>query len=394
MRHFSFLADDVVDELFVHAPVELTPDDPPQRLGMALGATLYMPGTRPGLVDDIRRRSAAGVMSVVVCLEDAVADHDLPAAERNVVEQLSTLARSSPRSEAPLLFVRVRSPEQLLDITARLGEAASRLTGFVLPKFSALTGPPFLESLAKAEALAGVRLLAMPVLESADFVYDELRRPALHAVRELLDEHRDRVLALRLGAADLGGLYGLRRTRGVSVYDVGVLRDVISDVVNVLGRADGTGHLICGPVWEHFAAPERLFRPQLRQTPFEEEPTGMHLRERLITADQDELLREVVLDKANGLVGKTVIHPSHVASVHALLVVSHEEHDDALAIVAATGGGATGSSYGNKMNEAGPHRAWAHRLLERAAVFGVSREGHGIVEVLAALERQAPVRSI
>ena len=43
----------------------------------------------------------------------------------------------------------------------------------------------------------------------------------------------------------------------------------------------------------------------------------------------DGLIREVQLDRANGLVGKTGIHPSHVAVVHALSVVSHEEYRDA-----------------------------------------------------------------
>jgi hypothetical protein len=43
------------------------------------------------------------------------------------------------------------------------------------------------------------------------------------------------------------------------------------------------------------------------------------------------------------------------------------------------------------MNEAGPHRAWALRLLERAAAFGVRARGTGAVDVLTALSRQLPV---
>jgi citrate lyase beta subunit len=387
MRHFAFLDDELLDHLFEERPQEFHHDAPPQALGVALGATLYMPGTRPALARDVRLRASAGVMSFVLCLEDAVADEDLGAAEHNVVDQVRALAATTSRSDAPLLFVRARTPEQILDLTDRLGPAAARLTGFVLPKFTPVRGPAFLKAVAKAESQAGVPLLAMPVLESPEVMYAESRLETLRQVQALLGEHRARILALRLGAADLSGLYGLRRTRGVSVYDVGVLRDVISDVVNVLGRADGSGYVITGPVWEHFSAPERLFKPQLRTTPFA--GGGLPLRQRLITADHDELLREVVLDRANGLVGKTVIHPSHVGPVHALMVVSHEEYVDALAVLGSSGG-ASGSAYGNKMNEAGPHRAWAVRLLERAAVFGVSREGHGVVDVLAVLEGSRP----
>ena len=390
MRHFGFLPDVVLDELFARRPVDLQHDAPLSTLGVALGATLYMPGTRPALARDVRKRSAAGVMSVVLCLEDAVADEEVPAAEQNVVEQVQELAGTSSRGEAPMLFVRIRTADQIMDLTDRLGPAVARLSGYVLPKFTPASGPLFLEALAKAESQAGLPLFAMPVLESPEIMYDESRRTALHEIRALLEEHRSRVLALRLGAADLSGLYALRRTRGVSAYDVGVLRDVISDIVNVFGRADGSGHVIAGPVWEHFAEPERLFKPQLRTTPFAD--TGQGLRQQLITADHDELLREVVLDKANGLLGKTVIHPSHVGPVHALLVVSHEEYEDALSVLASSGG-ASGSAYRNKMNEAGPHRAWAVRLLERAEVFGVAREGQGVVDVLAVLEGAVATRT-
>ena len=386
MRHFACLDEDVIRALFDRRPEPFTADSERQTVAVALGATLYMPGTRPALARDVERRSAAGVMSAVLCLEDSIADADLVAAEANVVEQVRLLAGRSTRADAPLLFVRVRSAEQISDLVERMGPASARLTGFVLPKFTAERGVAFLDHLTKAEEVAGVPLLAMPVLESAEVLYRERRTDCLQRIGDLLAEHRHRVLALRLGAADMSGLYGLRRQRDVNVYDVGLLRDVITDIVNVLGRADGSGFVITGPVWEHFDAPERLFKPRLRSTLFADDA---ELRQQLITVDHDELLREVVLDKANGLLGKTVIHPGHVAPVHALLVVSHEEYDDARAIVQAPGGGASSSPHGNKMNEAGPHRPWAQAVLRRAEVFGVSRAGQGLVDLLSALSGRA-----
>jgi len=382
VRHFAFLEEATLDALFERRPSPFTADSDRHVLAIALGATLYLPGTRPALVRDLEVRCAAGVVSAVLCLEDSVADDEVASAEANVVEQVRLLAGRSSREEAPLLFIRVRRAEQISDLVERLGPASARLTGFVLPKFTAERGVVFFDHLRKAEQVAGVPLLAMPVLESPEVMYLERRRSGLESIRQLLADHRDSVLALRLGATDLAGLYALRRQRDLNVYDVGVVRDVITDVVNVLGRADGTGFVISGPVWEHFAAPERLFKPQLRSTPFVDD---IELRRQLITADHDGLLREVVLDKANGLLGKTVIHPAHVAPVHALLVVSHEEYDDALAIVQSHAGGAASSSYRNKMNEAGPHRPWAQAVLRRAEVFGVSRVGHGVVDLLAAL---------
>ena len=89
-------------------------------------------------------------------------------------------------------------------------------------------------------------------------------------------------------------------------------------------------------------------------------------------------------DRANGLVGKTVIHPSHVRAVNALSVVTLEEYQDALSILRLAGNGASASSFGNKMNEPKPHRTWAERILARSRAFGVYAEGVSFVELLDA----------
>ena len=223
----------------------------------------------------------------------------------------------------------------------------------------------------------------MPVLETPEVIYREMRVGALLAIRRLLDKHAESVLAVRIGATDLSGMFGLRRDRDLTIYDIAVVRDAIGDIVNVLGREGGW--VISGPVWEYFAGPERLFVSSLRVTPFQhaDAPDGAALRSRLVQADLDRLIREVVLDKANGLLGKTVIHPSHAPAVHALHVVTHEEYVDALEVVEGHSGVRT-SSYANKMNEVRPHRRWAEGVLRRAEAFGVLRAGHTFVDVLGA----------
>jgi citrate lyase beta subunit len=197
--------------------------------------------------------------------------------------------------------------------------------------------------------------------------------------------HREDVLALRIGATDLASAYGLRRSRDLTVYDVKLVSAVIADIVNVLGRPED-GFVISGPVWEHYDTTERILRPQLRMTPFAD-AKEQELRERLILRGLDGLIREITLDQANGLLGKTVIHPSHVPVVHALSVVSHEEYVDAQSIVSDSGGGASASPYGNKMNESKPHRAWATKTLLRAQAYGVSAERMTFVDLLEASMR-------
>ncbi|MFJ5894548.1 HpcH/HpaI aldolase/citrate lyase family protein [Streptomyces sp. NPDC093064] len=388
MRHFGHLAAEVRQRLFHREPCEFTADSPARTLSAALGATLYSPATRPRLAGDIVKQADRGVVSMVLCLEDSIDDAEVEHGEENLVRQFAELVAlelASGSVELPLLFIRVRVPEQIPDLVRRLGPAVRLLSGFVLPKFTAERGIPFLEAVQAAEVESGRRLFAMPVLESPELLYRESRVETLEGIFRAVDKYRDRVLALRLGVTDFCSSYGLRRAPDMTAYDLQVVASVIADVVNMLGRADGTGFTVTGPVWEYFRVQERMFKPQLRQSPFME-VQAVELREKLIEHAMDGLLREISLDHANGLLGKTCIHPSHVLPVHALSVVSHEEFSDAADILRPErgGGGVLRSAYTNKMNEVKPHRAWAERTLLRAEVFGVAREDVGFVELLAA----------
>ena len=382
MRHFDFLERADRDRLFARAPEPFTVDDDRERLGVGLGATLYCPATRPRLAQDIVRRAARGVVTVVVCLEDSVPDSQLEAAEHNTVHQLRELSESGARR--PLIFLRVRSVEQIRKLVDGLGRHVDVLTGFVVPKFGEETGTAYFDEVLAAGERSGRPLLVMPVLESREVSYVESRINSLLAARQIVDKYRDYVPAVRIGATDISGAYGLRRARDLTVWDVRVVADVISAVVNVFGRAAGDGYVVAGPVWEYYSAQERMFKPQLRESPFVAHEERA-LRTQLIAADLDGLIREVVLDRANGLIGKTVIHPSHVAAVHALSVVTHEEYADACDVLATNAsGGAVASSFGNKMNESKPHTAWARRILLRADAYGVAREGVSFVDLLGA----------
>lgn len=380
MRHFGYL-DATDDEALFHVPPQhFAHDDDKSVLEMALGATLYMPGTRPTICRDIARNQDAGSTSMVLCLEDGIRDADVPAAEANIVAQLHEFG--ALQTPPPMLFIRVRHADQVVQLTKELGDDAALLTGFVLPKFTSSTGSESIAALHRASDLAGKRLYAMPVLESPEVLHLEHRREALLAIRTLLDEHRDSVLAVRVGATDLCGLYGLRREREQTIWDIAVVREALADIVNVFAR--GSSYVVTGAVWEYFSGGERIFKPQVRESPFARAdlPGAKRIRSDLVAKDLDGLLREIVLDKATGMLGKTVIHPSHVRLVHALSVVTHEEYVDAAAICELGDGGIGRSSYRNKMIEGKPHLLWAVQTLRRADAFGALAEDRTFVDVL------------
>jgi citrate lyase beta subunit len=381
VRHFSFLTPEQDLALFQHLPQAFDATTERRTLAVGLGATLYTPGTREDYARRIGRLVHEGVASSVLCLEDAIRDSDVADGERNVVAQLRSLYDGG--AETPQLFVRVRHPDQVRGIVKQLEEAAQALTGFVFPKFTAATGSDYLEALADVRASTALPLYGMPVLETGEVLYAETRLAELLELRALLSEYQEAVLAVRIGATDLCGLYGLRRSPDLTVWDLALVREALADIVNVFTRDDA--FTVTGPVWEYFTGTERLFKPQLRQTPFgrPDLPGARALRYDLIQHDLDGLLREVVLDKATGIVGKTVIHPSHVRPVHALYVVTHEEFTDAQTTLGMTGGGVTGSAYSNKMIESRPHARWAAHTLRRAAAFGALREDRTFVDLLA-----------
>jgi citrate lyase beta subunit len=397
MRHFGFLGNSQLKKLFHQAPTEMGIDAPAHVLAAGLGATLYCPGDRPKIAKDVVKQAGRGCVSMVLCLEDSIADSAVDDAEVNVAEALRALHRISqdkPGTELPFLFVRVRTPEQMRRVAELSGPGLDLLSGFVIPKFENETGyaEGFFRALHEIQRHTGFdgtgdnrRLRLMPILESPVMIHRETRAFALSSIQEILHTNRDDVLAVRIGATDLSSAFGLRRSRDLTVYDVQVVASVISDIVNMLGRRDDS-FVITGTVWEHYSSTERILRPQLRLTPFVE-ANETELRHKLLVGGLDGLIREISLDQANGLLGKTVIHPSHVPVVHAMSVVSHEEFLDATAVLGSVGGGVSASPYGNKMNESKPHLAWAERTMVRAQAFGVASEDTTFVDFLEASMR-------
>ncbi|MDP9905633.1 HpcH/HpaI aldolase/citrate lyase family protein [Arthrobacter bambusae] len=394
MQHFEALAESVKERLFHVRPEALDRAADPGLLAVALGATLYLPATRATLVRDIRKQARSGCISTVVCLEDSVPDNELDFAEDNLLQALKELDALDGCDGLPLIFIRCRTPEQLLSVGRRAGAALSVVYGFVLPKFENESGRgrAFLDTLnvlneesGRTLEAGGQPLRAMPIIEAITTTQLETRARALADNLAVITEFRELVLSVRIGATDMSSAFGLRRSRDLTIYDVQAVASIIGDVVNIFGRPE-LGWVISGAVWEHFGTAERVLRPQLRSTPFEA-ANEVELRQRILMENLDGLIREIELDQANGLLGKTVIHPSHVPVVHSMMVVSHEEYLDALDIVGNPGGGAMASSYGNKMNESKPHGAWAVRTLLRARAFGVARQGVGFVELLEASMR-------
>ncbi|MBK3493289.1 HpcH/HpaI aldolase/citrate lyase family protein [Viridibacillus sp. YIM B01967] len=382
MRHFEYMQNDI----FYKIPEHFTKWDDPKELAYSLGATLYMPGTLPKLDEVIQNRKYPDLTSLVIDLEDAVGDDDLLVAEDLVITAIEKifdnyLLDSSILENMPLVFIRVRNPEQLQRLIQKIGEKQVVLTGYVFPKFGVEVGAKYFAMLAETAQQYTLKIYGMPILETPDVIYKERRLENLFAIKELLNEYRKHVLNVRIGATDFCGIYGIRRRADSTIYDISIIRDCMTDIINVF-RRQPDAYVISGPVWEYFSN-QRVLKPMLRQTPFLNKG-AIDQRQAILDEYIDGLVKEVLLDKQNGILGKTIIHPTHIRFVHGLYAVTHEEYCDAVSIMEHNNGskGVLKSQYENKMNEMKPHSFWAEQIIMRAKFYGVLNESEDFTTLL------------
>jgi len=389
MNFFTYFYEEELNRFFYKRPQTFNKYTNRELLSYGLGATLYMPATRPNIHQEILSKKHEGLTSLVIDLEDAVGDNEVDRAEMLLMTELLKLYGELNKGflsfvDLPLMFIRVRNIEQFRRVNEQLGEATKLLTGVVLPKFTAERSEELLTEVLKIHSNEHP-FYAMPILEAAIVIQKETRMEELMNIKHLLDRYKENILNVRIGATDFCGLYGIRRSADTTVYDIAVLRDCISDIINVFQRFD-CPYVISGPVWEYFSAKKRMLKPQLRQTPFRERygDEGLKWRAQLIDENTDGFIREVLMDIANGLTGKTIIHPSHIKIVQALNVVSYEEYMDAKNIIeAATGDiGVFKSDFSNKMNEIKPHYYWAKKMILKSQLYGVLHEEFTTIDLI------------
>ncbi|WP_347902878.1 HpcH/HpaI aldolase/citrate lyase family protein [Pseudomonas purpurea] len=290
----------------------------------ALGATLYMPATRNDILQIVFKERLPELRSLVVCLEDAVAEVEVEDALRNLHHLLRRIKdRVGRPADGPLLFVRPRDAA----MAAILNDwpLMDYVDGFVLPKLS-------LSSLKSWEdAVTNPKLALMPTLETA-----EVFNPAamVELGQALKAGFNERIIALRIGGNDLMGCLGLRRNPATTLYGT-PMSYVIPMLAGVMGSQ---GFALTAPVFEQLATP--------------------HILE-----------EELAIDISHGLVGKTAIHPSQIHIIHNALRVNLDDLNSARMILNSVAPAVF--KFNDAMCEPATHFKWATNIIERAKWHGV-----------------------
>ncbi|MBI6550244.1 HpcH/HpaI aldolase/citrate lyase family protein [Xenorhabdus lircayensis] len=301
-----------------------------------LGATLYMPATRQNIAEIVLQNKILGLRSLVICLEDAVSEQDIPSAIENLSRVLETLAEvdtvSSGKQSSgvgrhrPLIFIRPRNEVMGRYLVANVNLDA--IDGLVLPKFThaSLSG--------WWDIIGSTHLCIMPTLETEE-VFDAQQ---MNQLADTLKNHpcKERIIALRIGGNDLMNVISLRRSRDFTLYD-GPMGYIIKMLVAVFAAR---GFALTAPVCEHID-------------------------------DLKLLEKELALDITHGLVGKTAIHPRQIECIQRAFMVSAHDYADALSILNSSQ--AVFKSQG-VMCEPATHQRWAMNILERAEHYGIEPE--------------------
>ena len=300
-----------------------------------VGGLLYMPAFQKNIVRKISANKLLHMNSAAFCLEDSIQDESLDEAEASLKIILRELEQLD--CKLPLVFVRIRSPRHLETFHESIGSRSKILTGYILPKVDMQNVGAYIE-LAKQ-----INLPIMPTLESERVASLLTRRTEILSLKQALDEIKSIVLNIRVGVNDFCKLYGLRRNINQTIYDIGIVRDVLIDILNVFA-AD---YVVAGSVWNYFSG--KLWAEGLK--------------------------RELELDKANGFIGKTAIHPAQLPIIFDSMKVSQTDLDDAKILLdwKSTTHGVMKSSDGSRMNEVKCHLNWARRIKIFSEIYGTIR---------------------
>lgn len=364
---------------FVKAPEDFNKYTDRELLQYCLGATMYMPGTKD-FAQAVIDRKYPGLTSMVMCFEDACKEEDVPAAEINCIHVLDTLADCVDNGtlkyeDIPLIFFRVRSVEQFKHFASMLKPRHIKyLCGFNFPKFNSLTAAPYMEHLVELNAKFGEIIYGMPIIEDSRVAYKETRLLELMAIKNVCDCHKKLVLNVRVGGTDFSSCFGVRRGINYTIYDVMTVSNCLMDILNVFTR--NNDYTVSGPVWEYFKANKRM--KNMDELPKVDLQQTLLKRKAVVNDAVDGLMRELVLDQANGFMGKTCIHPTHLNYINGMLAVTKDEYDDAYQIMHTSGGVIQGTK---GMNEIGPHKAWAQRIMMRSEAYGVIENDGSYIEL-------------
>lgn len=299
----------------------------------SLGATMYVPATNKDLAKVISGEKFPGIDSLVICTEDSISSSEVPKAISNISDALKEINKKGKRAR-PYVFIRPRNISVAELITTSIN--LKNIDGFVIPKFNLSNAVAWNEVMDKND------LFFMPTLEDKDvFDHDKMKMMA-----ELISgEMRKKIIMVRIGGNDLFSCLGLRRVKGLTIYDTPLGATLKNLSLLFLPK----GIMLSSPVVEHID-------------------------------DTETLIKELKIDVAHGFVSKTAIHPSQIELINREFRVDEKTLKEANEIISSN---QAVFKLNGSMAEPATHTNWALNIKEKAASIGVREESVSKPNVVA-----------
>lgn len=340
-------------------PKEFNKNSGKEMLQYAVGGLLYMPASNTKIVAKIVSGEYSFIKSMVLDLEDSLGDDMVKYGQRNIAKLMKELNAEIEKGtitidNVPLVFIRIREANQITETLEILGNNIQYITGFNIPKFDAHSCKDFIETftaaMEKVKRKYNTDLYMMPIIESKNALYRQLRMENLLFINDALRPIANNVLNIRVGGADFCHIFGIRRKVTQCIFDIGAVADCLNDIVNVFGKS----YIVSGPVWEYFYNKEKPDETQWIEG----------------------LKHELEIGALSGFIGKTCIHPKQLKYVQEANIVSLDDYNDAISILGMNTNvvGVQKSTGGNRMNEAKTHSKWARKIIGMANIYGVIQE--------------------
>lgn len=311
----------------------------------SVGALLYSPALNNKIGRTILGGTLGDKYSLALCLEDTIAPDMVETAEKQAGETLRQLfeARQERDVYLPKLFIRVREPEQMQRVWKRIRPYREIFTGFIFPKYTVSNAAAYNQEMIRINEMSDRKIYMMPILESRDIVDFRTRMEILGQIRDQVDSMEDLVLNVRVGGNDFSNEFAARRHYDETIYDILPIAQLLGDILTVFSR----DYVVSGPVWEFFSSDNHEWKRGLMQ--------------------------ELKLDRLNGFIGKTVIHPKQIPVVNEMLKVTSKDYEDAKAILNWDNSGLqVGKSFGGeRMNEVRTNYNWAKKTMLLSELYGI-----------------------
>lgn len=371
------LSDSELNKIFYKKPEAFDNTTKKNQLRYALGATLYLPATKY-IAPYLLEKRYSHLTSFVMCFENLIEERNINIAEKTLLNTLRTLKMAENenrinKDELPLFFIHVRDHlqfERLYEILIKEKDIISYISGFFLPKFNSNNADAYLSTVKKIRLISEY-IYALPIIESKEIISLASRISELITLEKTIFEYRDMILGIRIGGSYINSVLGVNSLEAMSIYDVGITASIIYDIINSFINLSYEDIAIYSSSWD-----KKITSFQTVSKSSNAFDQNKVIYNHAFTHDPslDGFIREILLDKLNGCVGKTVVYPNQISIVNALYSVERKDYELALSINSSN---EPSLNYGEQIN----NKIWSNKILSLSKIYGVLNENYSAVDL-------------